>query len=205
MFCFLFWVNETSNNLLCFLSSYALNENEVIGVLNAEEELKIESSGMDPVVMMVDPRNVSVQAVKDFIAKEIKIPVLEQVLRFTEEDTDVDSESLTQLLLTSKKAPVLKVDKDRTINVIVVLLNRGGEKEKVEIKWSATVENLKEELEERDLCDSSYVLRFDDKEISGQDNKKLIHLGFKTNSEITVLQKTRSTTRGFSGFSNFDG
>lgn len=184
-----------------------MNENEVIRVLNAEEELKIESSGMDPVTMMVDPRNVSVQAVKDFIAKEFKIPVLEQVLRFTEEDTDVDSESLTQLLLhvTSEKAPVLKVDKDRTINVTVVLPNRGGEKEKVEIKWSATVENLKEELQERDLCDSSCVLRFDDKEVSGQDNKKLIHLGFKTNSEITVLPKTRSTTRGFSGFSNSDG
>ena len=181
-----------------------MNENEVIEVLNAEEELQIESSGMNPVFMKVDPRNVSVQAVKDFIAEEIKIKVVEQVLRFKEEDKDVDSETLTQLLQTSKKEPVLKVDKDRTIDVIVVLPNR-GEKKKVEIKWSATVENLKEKLEEIDIFNSSCVLRFGDEEISGQDNKKLIHLGFKTNSEITVSEKTRSTTRGFSGFSNIDG
>ena len=189
------------SHLLCFLSSYALNESEVIEVLNAEEELKIESSGMDPVTMMVDPRNVSVQAVQDFIAKEIKIQAFEQVLRFKVEDTNVDSESLTQLLLTSKQAPVLKVNQDKTINVIVALPNGEGEKKEVEIKWSATVEDLKKKLEERGIYDSSLMLRFGDKEISGQDNKKLIDLGFNLKPEITVLQKIRSTPRGFS----FDG
>lgn len=189
--------------MLCFLSSYALNENEVIGVLNAEEELKIESKGRNPVIMMVDPRNVSVQAVKDFIAKEIKIQASEQVLRFEEEDADVDSKSLIHLLLTAKKGPVLKVDKDRTINVTVVSPDRKCEKKEVQIKWSATVEDLKKKLEERDI--GSSMLRFDDNEISGQDNKKLIDLGFKTSSEITVSETPRSTTRGFSGFSNFDG
>lgn len=198
-------VKSNMHYLLYFLSSYALNENEVIGVLNAEEELKIESKGRNPVIMMVDPRNVSVQAVKDFIAKEIKIQAFEQVLRFEEEDADVDSESLTHLLLTAKKGPVLKVDKDRTINVTVVSPNRKGEKKEVQIKWSATVEDLKEKLEERGICDGSSMLRFDDNEISGQDNKKLIDLGFKTSSEITVSETPRSTTRGFSGFSNFDG
>ena len=178
-----------------------MNESEVIEVLNAEEELKIESSGMDPVTMMVDPRNVSVQAVQDFIAKEIKIQAFEQVLRFKVEDTNVDSESLTQLLLTSKQAPVLKVNQDKTINVIVASPNGEGEKKEVEIKWSATVEDLKKKLEERGIYDSSGMLRFGDKEISGQDNKKLIDLGFNLKPEITVLQKIRSTPRGFS----FDG
>ena len=182
-----------------------MNENEVIGVLNAEEELKIETSGRDPVMMMVDPRNVSVEAVKLFIAKEIRIPVDEQVLQFKEQDTDVDSESLIQMILTSKQAPVLKVDKDRTISVMVVLPSREVEDKKVEIKWSATVEDLKEKLEERAICDSSAVLIFNDKEISGQDSKKLIDLGFKPISEVTVSQTKKSTSRGFSDFSTFDG
>lgn len=191
--------------MLCFLSSYALNENEVIGVLNAKEELKIETSGRDPVIMMVDPRNVSVEAVKDFIAKEIRIQVDEQVLRFKGQDTDVDSESLTQMLLTSKQAPVLKIDKDRTINVNVVLPNREGDETKVEINWSATVEELKEKLEERDICDTSATLKFGDQEISGQGSKKLIDLGFKNKSEITVSHSPkRSTSRGFSTGA-FDG
>ena len=183
-----------------------MNENEVIGVLNAEEELMIGSSGRDPITMMVNPRNVSVEAVNNFITKEIGIPVDEQILRFKEQDTDVDCESLTQMLLTSKQTPVLKVDKDKTINVMVVLPNgRDGEK-KVEIKWSATVEDLKEKLKERNICDTSAKLRFGDQEISGQDSKKLIDLGFRKNSEIihVVSQAIRSTTRGFSS-SNFDG
>lgn len=191
--------------MLCFLSSYALNENEVIGVLNAKEELKIETSGRDPVIMMVDPRNVSVEAVKHFIAEEIRIQLDEQVLRFKRQDTDVDSETLTQMLLTSKQAPVLKVDKDRTINVKVVLPNRGGDETKVEINWSATVEDLKEKLEERDICDTSATLKLGDQEISGQGSKKLIDLGFKNKSEITVSHSAkRSTSRGFSTGA-FDG
>ena len=164
----------------------------------------IETPGKDPVTMMVDPRNVSVEAVKDFIAKNIRIPKEEQILRFKGQDTDVDFESLTQMFLTSKQAPVLKVDKDQRINVIVVLPNREGEEKKVEINLSATVEDLKEKLEERGICDTTAKLRFDDQEISGQGGKKLIDLRFKNKSKIIVSQTRSSTLRGFSG-SSFDG
>ena len=163
----------------------------------------IETSGRDPIIMMVDPRNVSVKAVNDYIAKEIRIPADQQILRLKGQDTDVDSESLTQMLLKSKQAPVLKVDSDRCINVII-LPNGGGERKKVEINWSATVEDLKEKLEERDICDTSATLRFGDQEISGQGGKKLFDLGFKNKSEIIVSQAKRSTSRGFSG-GTFDG
>ena len=199
----LIFLNKHNIILLCFLSSYALNENEVIGVLNAEEELEIESSGKDPIPMMVDPRNVSVEAVKDFIAEKIRIPVVEQILRFKGQTTEVDSGSLAQMLLKSQQSPVLKVDKDRTINVTVVLPNRGGEEKKVEISLYATVKDLKEKLEERDICNTTASLRFNDQEISRQGSKKLIDLGFKNRSEIIVSQ-TKSTSRGFSG-SAFDG
>lgn len=191
--------------LFCFLSSCVLNQNEVIQVLNAKEELKIESVGRDPVVIMVDPRNVSVESVQDFIKKEIKIEVDEQLLRFKGQDIDVDSESLTQMLITSKQVPVLRVYKDTNINVKVVLPNRGSEAQKIEINWFATVDNLKEKLEERNICDTSATLKFNEtgQEISGQGSKKLIDLGFKNKSEITVLQAKRSTHRGFSS-SDFD-
>ena len=184
-------------HLLCFLSSYALNENEVIGVLNAEEELVIESLGMDPVTMMVDPRNVSLVAIKHFIEKKIGIPVDKQILRFTEQDTTVDSESLDQMFLKSEQSPVLKVDKDRIINIMVS--DGEGKENKVEINWSATVDDLKEKLKERAICDTSAKLRFDDQEISGKGGKKLVDLGFKNKSKIIASQTKRSTLRGFSG------
>ncbi|KAJ7390216.1 hypothetical protein OS493_026726 [Desmophyllum pertusum] len=125
------------------ISSYALNENEVIQVLNAEEELKIEPVGKDPVTMMVDPRSVSVEAVKDFIANKINIQVDEQlhVLRFKEQDVDVDSKSLTRMLIKSKQVPVLKVVTDTNINVKVLSAN--GKEEKVEINLLATYDDLK--------------------------------------------------------------
>lgn len=182
------------------ISAYALNENEVVGVLDAKEKLMIETTGREPIIMLVDPRDVSVEAVNDFITKQIKIPVEEQILRFKEQDIDVDWESLTQMLLTSKKALVLKVDKERTINIKVVLPDKGGEEKKVEINWSATVEDLKDKLEERDICYASATLRLGDKDISGQGSKKLIDLGFRNKSEIIVSPAKRSTSRGFSTF-----
>lgn len=159
----------------------------------------IESVGRDPVTMMVDPRNVSVESVKNFILKEIKIEVDEQLLRFKGQDIDVDFESLTQMLITSKKVPVLKVDRDRNINVMVRLPDRGSE-EKIAINWFATVDDLKEKLEDRNICDTSVTLEFIEtgEVISRQGSKKLIDLGFKNKSEITVVQAKRSTHRGFS-------
>lgn len=162
----------------------------------------IESSGMDPIIMMVDPRNVSVEAVKHFIEKKFRIPADKQILRFKGEDacTEVDSESLAQMLLKSKQSPVLKVDKDRIINIMVP--DREGKENKVEINWSATVDDLKEKLEERDICDFDAKLTFGDKEISRQGDKKLIDLGFRNQSKIS--QTRSSTLRGFSG-RTFDG
>lgn len=60
---------------MCFLSLYVLNENEVIGVFNDEEELMIESLGMDLIIMMVDFCNVFVEVVKYFIENKIGILV----------------------------------------------------------------------------------------------------------------------------------
>ena len=190
--------------VFCFLSSYALDENEVIGVLNAEEELIIETRGKHPFTMMVYPCTVSVEAVKDFIAKEIRIPKDEQILRWIDRnDTAVDCESLTQMFLTAHWEPVLKVDKDKPISVMVVLARERIEN-KVEINWSATVNDLKEKLVEGGICGISAKLRFGDLEISLWGDRKLIDLGFKDNSKIIVSQTGSSTLRGFSG-STFDG
>ena len=162
----------------------------------------IETSGMDPIIMMVDPRNVSVEDVKHFVEEEIGIPVDEQIFRFKGQDTEVDSESLAQTFLKSKQSPVLRVDKERIINIMVS--DTEGKENKVQINWSSTVDDLKEKLDERDICDTSAKLRFDGQEISGQGGKKLIDLGFKNKSKIIVSQTKRSTLRGFSG-STFDG
>lgn len=180
-----------------------MNENEVVEVLNAKEELKIESEDGDAVTMMVDPRNVSVESVKDFILREIGIEVDEQLLRFKGQDIDVDFESLTQTLITSKKVPVLKVDKDTNINLMVCLPDRINW---FAINWFATVDDLKEKLEERNICDTSATLELKEtgEEITRQGSKKLIDLGIKDKSKITVLQTKRSTHRGFST-SAFDG
>lgn len=180
-----------------------MNQNEVIEVLNTKEELKIESIGKEPVTMMVDPCQVSVESIKDSIAEEIKIKVDQQLLRFKEQDIDVDSESLTQMFMTSKRVPVLKVDQDRLINVMVCSpTSESGQK--IEINWFATVDDLKEKLEERNICNISVKIIFDDQDISGRGSKKLIDLGFKNKSKITVSQTKRSTHRGFST-SAFDG
>ena len=162
----------------------------------------IETSGMDPIIMMVDPRNVSVEAVKHFVEEKIGIPVDEQIFRFKGQDTEVDAESLAQTFLKSKRSPVLRVEKDRNINIMVS--DGEGKENKVQINWSATVDDLKEKLDERKICDTSAKLTFDGQEISGQGGKKLIDLGFKNKSKIIVSQTKRSTLRGFSG-STFDG
>lgn len=103
---------STKLSLFCFLSSYDLGENEVIEVVNATEELTIEAVGRDPITLMVDPKNISVKALKEFITAQFKIPVDQQLLQFKEQDGVVDSKSITHMLLTSKKKPVLVVSRE---------------------------------------------------------------------------------------------
>lgn len=54
---------------------------------------------------------------------------------------------------------MLKVDKDRIINIMV--FDREGKEKKVEIYWFVIVDDFKEKLEERDICDISVKLSFD--------------------------------------------
>ncbi|XP_027040919.1 uncharacterized protein LOC113669121 isoform X2 [Pocillopora damicornis] len=179
------------------ISSYALNKNEVIQVVNDTEEIKIESHGMDPIIMNLDPQNVSLDAVKDFIAEKIKIPPDEQLLAFKEQDMDIDGKTLTSALLTSKKTPELKVFKDRNINIDIL---HDGKEVKVDIKWSATVQELMDRLVERGICDSGATLSLyeNNKDISGVGNRKLFDLGLKNKTKIVVSNRARSTHRGFS-------
>ena len=191
--------------MFCFSRSCALNKDEVIQVVNAEEELKIESSGKETVTMMVDPRIVTVEAVKEFISEKIKINVHQQILTFKGKDIEVDSKSLTKMFLSSEEAPVLKVCLDRPINIDVLLPD--GRQHKVEIMWSATVDDLKDKLEDRNICNSNATLKHDDEEISGHGGRKLINLGLKNKSKINVqvnVPQARSTHRGFSA-SAFSG
>ncbi|XP_022801957.1 uncharacterized protein LOC111339545 [Stylophora pistillata] len=186
------------------ISSYALSKDEVIQVVNTEEQLKIESSGRDPIIMKVDPLNVSLDDVKCFIADNIKIPPHEQLLRFKGQDVDIECKTLTRMLLTSKEIPEVKVLKDRIINIDIG--RPDGSYKKIEINWFATVQELKDRLEERGICDSSVTLKLDEnnKDISGVGNRKLVDLGLRNKSKINVSETTRGTHRGFS-MSSFSG
>ena len=169
----------------------------MIQVVNDTEEIKIESHGKDPIIMRVDPQNVSLDAVKDFIAEKIKIPPDEQLLGFKGQDMDIDGETLTSALLTSKKTPELKVINDRNINIDIL---HDGKEVKVDIKWSATVQELMDRLVERGICDSGATLSLyeNNKDISGVGNRKLFDLGLKNKTKIVVSNRARSTHRGFS-------
>lgn len=174
-----------------------MNKNEVIQVVNDTEEIKIESSGMDPIIMRLDPQNVSLDTVKDFIAEKLKIPPDEQLLGFKGQDMDIDDKTLTWALLTSKKTPELKVIKDRNINIDIL---HDGKEVKVDIKWSATVQELMDRLVERGICDRGAKLSLDEnnKDISGVGNRKLFDLGLRNKTKIVVSNRARSTHRGFS-------
>lgn len=98
------------------ISSYDLGENEVIEVVNATEELTIEAFGEDPITLTVDPNDISVEAVKEFITEQFKIPADQQLLNFKERDDVVDSKSFTHMLLTSRKTPVLVVRREEPVD-----------------------------------------------------------------------------------------
>ena len=184
---------------LCFSSSssYALeNTNEVIQVLYKKEELSIESLGMDPVTMKVDPFEVSVQDVKKFIEVKLNIEADRQHLRFNGQNI-YEMDKLSDMFITAKKIPVIRVDTDRDI-VIKVCQSSGNEQE-VPVNWFATVDYLKELLVEKGICETSDTLKFNYSELTGKGEKQLIDLDFKpVNSVITVRSQPRSAHRGFS-------
>ena len=182
--------------MIIFQSSLALeNSGEVIQVLHMTEELLIESAGMDPVTMMVDPFDVSPQKIKQFIAQEIKIPVAEQRVYFEGQNID-EVDLLTDVLVKSKKIPVLKVDKDMAIKIKVRLPD--GSEHEVEMNWFETVNALKKKMEALQICESSDTLKFNDSEISDEGRKQLIDLNFRNQSEVTVhLKERRSAQKGF--------
>ena len=170
----------------------------MIQVVNTTEELKIESSGRDPITMSLDPLNVSLVAVKYFIAEKLKIPPHLQLLRFKGQDVDIDGKKLTCALLTSKKTPELKVIKDRNINIDI--LSHDGSEVKVGINWFATVQELMDRLVERGICDRGARLSLyeNNKDISGVSNRKLFDLGLRNKSKMIVSKTAHSTHHGFS-------
>ena len=133
------------------------NDNEVIEVLYTKEELMIESKGRDPIPMTVDPFNLSVTDVKDFIEQKLNIPVSEQYLRFNGQNVE-EIDLVYDLFIKSKGSPKIKVDKDRDI-LIKVSLNPDEDPKEVTINWFATVDELKEKLRQQyDLEDRKSVV-----------------------------------------------
>ena len=160
----------------------------------------IEPKGRDPITMTVDPFNLSVRNVKDFIEQELNIPVSEQYLRFKGQNVE-EIDLLNELFLKSKESPKIKVDKDREIEINVSSSSHEGPK-KVTIKWFATVDELKKKLIQQGVCEAISTLHLDGVDISSEyKTKKLIDLNFKPKSALTVHSATtpkRSTLRGFS-------
>ena len=187
---------------LCSHSSHAIeNTNEVIEVLCTEEELMIESSGCDPITMTVDPLQISVEDVKDFIGQKWNIPMWKQYLRFNGQNVE-EIDLVYDLFIKSKGRPKIKVDKDRDIP-IKVFLNPGEDPKEVTINWFATVDELKEQLIQQQVCETITTLQLDGVDILTEDRrKKLIDFNFKPTKPpvFTVRSQTtpKSTLRGFS-------
>ena len=187
---------------LCSHSSHAIeNTNEVIEVLCTEEELMIESSGSDPITMIVDPLQISVEDVKDFIGQKWNIPMSKQYLRFNGQNVE-EIDLVYDLFIKSKGKPKIKVDKDRDIP-IKVFLNPGEDPKEVTINWFATVDELKEKLIQQQVCETITTLQLDGIDILTEDRrKKLIDFNFKPTKPpvftVRSLTTPKSTLRGFS-------
>ena len=176
------------------------NANEVIEFLCTKEELMIESPGRDPITMTVDPLEISVEDVKDFIEQNWNIPVSKQHLRFNGQNVE-EIDLCYDVFVKSKERPKIKVDRDRDIEVGVSLCPY-EDPQKVTINWFATLDELKEKLIQQHICETINTLQLNGVDISSEDkSKKLIDLNFKPiKSIITVCPVTtpKSTVRGFS-------
>ena len=151
--------------------------------------------------MEVDPFKVSIEEIKRFIEEKINISMNDQRLILNGQNID-EIDQLCDVFITAKKTPVIRVDKDRDIKIKVH--SHSGDEQEVQINWFATVNDLKEKLEQQGISKSIDTLKFNDAEISEEGRKQLIDLGFKPNAVITVRSQQRSTHRGFSA-SAFEG
>lgn len=180
------------------MSSHALeNTDEVIQVLYKKEELQIESPGMNPVTFSVDPFEVSIQKIKDFVKEKFNIEVNQQHLSLDGQNLDdIDRlQRLSDIFTTAKKKPVVRVATNREINIDVS--QPDGNQLQVQVNWFATVKELKDKLVEQSICDINATLMYNGMEITADGRKKLVDLKFKPKSAITVCSRER-THRGFS-------
>ena len=177
------------------------NGYEVIEVLYTKEELMIESPGRDPITLTVDPLEISVADVKDFIGQKWNIPVSKQYLRFNGQNVE-EIDLVYDMFVKSKGSPKIKVDKDRDIK-IKVSLNPDEDPKEVTINWFATVDELKEKLRQQYDLETITTLLLDGIDILTEDRrKKLIDFNLKPTKPpvftVRSLTTPKSTFRGFS-------
>lgn len=146
--------------------------------------------------MKVDPFEVSVQDVKNFIEVNLSIRADKQRLRFNGQNI-YELDRLSDMFITAKKMPAIRVDMDRNIDIKVC--QSSGKEQEVQMNWFATVDDLKELLVEKGICETHDTLKFNDLELNMEGGKQLIDLDFKPGkSVITVRSQPRSAHRGFS-------
>ena len=146
--------------------------------------------------MTVDPFEVSVQDVKNFIQVNLNIRADKQHLRFNGQNI-YELDELSDMFITAKERPVIRVDMDR--NIAIKVCQSSGKEREVQMNWFATVDDLKELLVEQGICETRDTLKFNDLELTMEGEKQLIDLDFKPGkSVITVRSQPRSTHRGFS-------
>ena len=162
------------------------NTNEVIQVLYEKEELEIQYSGK-VLTMIRDPSYLSLDDVKGFIQQEFSIPKLQQDLRFNGEKVE-ETESLFTIFVKSKEKPVISVY-IKEISITVCLPDKSSHV--VNIKWLATVNDLKKKLHAEKICETVEILKFNDDDISDEESKTLFELKFQ--EQNTVHVQTRKT------------
>lgn len=146
--------------------------------------------------MEVDPFEVSVQDVKNFIEEKLNIKADRQHLRFSGQNI-YEMDKLSDMFITAKKIPVIRVDTDR--NIAIKVCQSSGKDEEVQINWFATVNDLKEMVVEKGICKTSDTLKFNGLELTMEGEKKLIDLDFKPGSSVTTVRsQAKSAHRGFS-------
>lgn len=172
------------------------NTNEVIQVLYEKEELEIQYSGK-VLTMTGDPSSLSLDDVKGFIQQEFNVPKLQQDLRFNGEKVE-ETESLFTIFVKSKEKPVISVY-IKEISITVCLPDESSHV--VNIKWIATVNDLKKKLHTEKICETVEILKFNDDDIGDEESKTLFELKFQ--EQNTVHVQTRKT-QVYTGYPNGD-
>ena len=168
------------------------NTNEVIQVLYEKEELEIQYSGK-VLPMIRDPSSLSLDEVKGVIQQEFSIPKLQQDLRFNGEKVK-ETESLFTIFVKSKEKPVISVY-IKEISITVCLPDKSSHV--VNIKWLATVNDLKKKLHTEKICETVEILKFNDDDISDEESKTLVDLKFKERNTVYVQTRKTQAYRGY--------